>query len=515
MENVTLIDLVSPWLILLGILLAVGYAEDWIHRHSFGIGYLLTKDKMAATRLFYVFFLPGIFIHEFIQYLVAGALNVPIKKLFAWPEPQENGVLRLNFVVVDQDETDPLRAAIVAASPFGIMGVMVWYISTRILDLHLLTDALGTGDLQIIWQAFTDLLSTPDFLLWIYLLFTIANSMVPNKADARGWPLILGGLVLLMAGLVVIGMGNVLVDTLANDLADALDFMNTALWTILVLDIMAILVLGIIEDSLEWWRGFKMDYSQGENLILDAETKKPRREPGSDAPLESGDLIPSIYNRMLPLPDPKERPKAASPVRARETTTTLSSASDQPERPRFGVPKESSGTQEMPARPSGTPASERPSTFSRPAPAGEGGSSFVRRDRPAPTVAEDESTTTQETPARPGGLPASERPSTFSRPAPAGEGGSSFVRRDRPTPTVAEDESTTTQEMPARPSGMFSRPTSSPSRPFGSSPLRRPESSPEPDEEEGEDDIEYVDLEDEEIPEPDDEDFNQDMMDDE
>jgi hypothetical protein len=57
---------------------------------------------------------------------------------------------------------------------------------------------------------------------------------------------------------------------------------------------------------------------------------------------------------------------------------------------------------------------------------------------------------------------------------------------------------------------MFSRPTTTPSlRPPGGSPFRRPEPPPELDEEEVEDDVEYVDLEDEEIPEPDEEDFDQ------
>ena len=102
MQEYDFLSIISPWLALVAILLPLVYAERWVHRHFFGIGYLLSKDKMSATRLFYVFFLPGIIIHELVQYLVAGALNVPIKRIVAWPDQQENGILRLDFVVVMQ-----------------------------------------------------------------------------------------------------------------------------------------------------------------------------------------------------------------------------------------------------------------------------------------------------------------------------------------------------------------------------------------------------------------------------
>ncbi|MFP4324068.1 MAG: hypothetical protein ACLFTK_16555, partial [Anaerolineales bacterium] len=258
--------LLEPWVILVCILLPMLYAERWIHQHTFGIGYLLTKDKQSATRLFYVFFLPGILVHEFVQYLVAGALDVPIKKITTWPDTQENGTLRLDFIVVEQDQTDPVRAALVAATPFFVMAMIVYFISTQILDLQDFAASFTSGDVTVIVAEFEEVFATTDFVLWFYLLFVVANSMLPKKEDRRGWPLILGVGGLVMAAMVLVGLDNVLLETLAGPVTEGLNLVNTALVTILVVDILAIFILGLVEDTLEAWRGFKMDYTSGEQL---------------------------------------------------------------------------------------------------------------------------------------------------------------------------------------------------------------------------------------------------------
>src|SRR5688572_4462485 len=136
MEQYDFWSLLSPWLGLMILLVPIMYTERWIHQHSFGIVYLLNKkDAMSATRLFYAIFFPGVFLHEFIQYIVAGILNVPIKKITSRPKEQTNGTMRLDFVVVNQEKTDRVKAAIVAASPFIVMSGLVWYIATRQLRL--------------------------------------------------------------------------------------------------------------------------------------------------------------------------------------------------------------------------------------------------------------------------------------------------------------------------------------------------------------------------------------------
>jgi hypothetical protein len=428
MQETEFLDLLSPWLVMIVILVPLVFAERWVHQHFFGIGYLISKDKMSATRLFYVFFLPGIFIHELIQWLVAGALNVPIKQVVAWPETQENGTLRLDFIVVNDKETDPIRSALVAAAPFMIMAVMVWYISTQILDLHAFTESLGSGDIEIIWTRFQELFRSSNFILWMYLLFVLANSMVPKRSEARGIPLLLGILVAGIVVMVVIGLDAVLIETFGGPVSEALDLVNTALLTILVMDVIAILLLGITEDTLERFRGFKMDYSGGESITRTAGKKK--RQPGSDEPIPKGEPLPSIYSIALPLPDPAQRPRGARPAAAgagisvRETSARVSDS----ERPGLDSP--------------------RPSVLER-AGASEGATperSFGVRDRDAESPGEGERPASRFGAPRDAGDTAARPASSFGRTGDAGERPASGFGADRDASDTA-----------ARPASSFGR----------------------------------------------------------
>src|SRR5574340_18513 len=90
-------DLLTPWFMLVVVLVPLVFVEKWIHAHLYGVGWLLTNDKKSATALYYVLLFPGVVVHEFTQYLIAGALNVKIKRVIAWPQAQSDGTLRLEI----------------------------------------------------------------------------------------------------------------------------------------------------------------------------------------------------------------------------------------------------------------------------------------------------------------------------------------------------------------------------------------------------------------------------------
>jgi hypothetical protein len=305
MENYNLFDILGPWLILAILVYGIGLAEDWIHRHSYGLNFALLENEESATRLFYVFFLPGILIYEGVQYLMAGFLNVPIKKITAWPEAQKDGTLRLDFIVILREEIDPIRAAIVALSPLPFMGALVWILSTEFLDLHDFTASIGTGDAGLIWAEWVELFQTPNYLIWFYLLFVIANTMVPNQVDAHGWPLFLTAGGVILAALLLLGLSGLIIETLLGPVNDTLGQINTALLSILVLDVLAIAALWGIEGLLAWWTGKRMDYESGRRVIVSPQ--KAARQAGSDEPLPLGSPLPSIYTFNLPLPDPDDK----------------------------------------------------------------------------------------------------------------------------------------------------------------------------------------------------------------
>lgn len=310
--------LITPWLNLLLVLAPLVMAERWLHKHLFGVGYLLTEDKERATGFYYIIFMPGVVLHEFVQYLVAGMLNIKVKKLELRPQMQDDGTIRYDFVTIDK--TDRLRSSIMGGAPFLVAAGIVYYISTQILDLHAIPEAFGTQDIGQLGRSITLQFNTPDFFLWFYLLFTISNGMIPTKEDRDGWGLIFGAVLAMSALFVFIGLDEILIETLTGPVQEALELVTVSLLIILFLDILVIFFLGFVEDTLERYRGYRIDYSAGQ------QTKQPRsgREPGSNIPIPKGQPMPSIYNLTLPVPPTPEKPDPRAAIR--EAATEVSSA---------------------------------------------------------------------------------------------------------------------------------------------------------------------------------------------
>jgi len=288
-------SLLTPWLALAAVLIPLAYAERWIHSHLYGVGWLLTNEPRSATALYYLFLSPGVFVHEFVQWLVAGALNVETERVMAWPEAQENGTLRLDFV--QPKNAGRVKTAIIGAVPLIVGLAIIAYISTSILDLDAFLTALQSGDITVIGPAARDLASTADFYLWLYLMFALTNAMLPTPEERSGWWIVLALFGGVLTFLVIIGVGDVLIETFTGPVAHGVSILTTAFGTILAVEVVAILIIGFFEEMLEHITRRQFDYST-------QEPERYTREPGSNLPLAPGEPFPSIYNLELPLPDP-------------------------------------------------------------------------------------------------------------------------------------------------------------------------------------------------------------------
>ncbi len=294
-------DLLTPWITFAAILIPLLYLERWIHQHLYGVGWLLfSKDRERATLLYYLILLPGVFLHEFSQWLMAGALGVRISKVKVWPKPQRNGTLRLDFVQIKK--TDRFRAAILGLVPL-LSGIgVVWYISQNIFNIEGLSAAFQAGELPIILAELQRLFTTPDFWLWLYLLFAIGNAMMPTPSDRKEWPLLLGIFGVISIFLITIGLGEeMLIPTLQGPVNRILNTLVTAFSTVLVLDIFAVLALGLLEKALEKATGEHMKYGVRKKSA-------PRPEPGGDIPLPPDQAPARITERKLPIPPAPEEP---------------------------------------------------------------------------------------------------------------------------------------------------------------------------------------------------------------
>ena len=85
------------------------------------------------------------------------------------------------------------------------------------------------GEIIEVANTFNNLRNTPDFWLWMYLLFTISNGMIPTKEDREGWSFILVAIGAVSAFFLFLGLDNVIVETYQGPVMHGLAMVNTAL----------------------------------------------------------------------------------------------------------------------------------------------------------------------------------------------------------------------------------------------------------------------------------------------
>ncbi len=304
-------ELLTPWFTFVVILLPTLHLERWIHQHLYGVGWLLfPKDRQRATILYYLILLPGVFLHEFTQWLVAGALKLKTSKIKIWPKPLANGTLRLDFVRLSGKNVSRASAAVFETAPLIVGVAVILFISQRVLEVDLLLEAFKTADLGIVQAAFGLVLSKPDFWLWLYLLFAVGNAMVPTENLNLSWLLLLSlviGAALLIVGLIIPGSG---IFAVQAPLANALNLLATAASTILVMDLLAVVALGLTERLLE-----RITHQQARYPTVKS-ARPARLEPGGEAPLPEDQAPARIADRRLPIPPPPARnpsPRKARP----------------------------------------------------------------------------------------------------------------------------------------------------------------------------------------------------------
>src|SRR5258707_1396409 len=127
-------DLLIPWItfgVMIGALL---FVQRWIHRHLFGMGYLIGRQKHAATLFYYLLLLPGVFLHEFSHYMMGGIFGIGHKKFELFPKAQDDGSLEMGFIELEEVK-NPVHAAFIGIAPLLTGLAVVGYISYSMPNL--------------------------------------------------------------------------------------------------------------------------------------------------------------------------------------------------------------------------------------------------------------------------------------------------------------------------------------------------------------------------------------------
>ncbi len=163
------------------LLLFLAWASREIGYRIQTIVYLLTRSQDLAMVFLFLAFLPGILIHEGAHWAVARLLGLKTGKFRVWPR-RRGRTIGMGSVTVSSG--GPLRDSLVGLAPLLAGSLVVGWIGNQVFQ---------AGSLVALWQQgrwldglaalFRALSATPDGLLWGYLVFAVANAMMPSPSD--------------------------------------------------------------------------------------------------------------------------------------------------------------------------------------------------------------------------------------------------------------------------------------------------------------------------------------------
>ncbi len=271
----------------------------------------MTHSFQTTTILYYTFFLPGVLLHEFSTWLVAGMLNVHATSSLQWPEAQEIAELDLSFVELARN-ISPLRLAVITLAPIVTGLAAVALIANNIMDFNVFFATLRTGELSDVSTAIMGLTSTTDFWLWTYLLFVIGNTMFPRLGNLKGLRRLLIAVAVVLGIFIALGLGEpVVVRLLRGPVADALNMLSATFVIIIFIDVFFVVLLGTVEAIIERVTGHSATFRRGKLVAMtrqeriEEQRRRAQREARAqqrarELPKETG--RPSIYNRPLAIP---------------------------------------------------------------------------------------------------------------------------------------------------------------------------------------------------------------------
>ncbi len=242
------------WLIV--ILLALVLLNRWITAHVQGVGLLLTNNPSVAIWLYFFLFLPGIFLHELSHYVMALVLRVNVGNFSMGPRKKGKDLV-LGSVQVSG--VGPLRHSLVGIAPllFGSLAVLI---IGRFLHFDALGGEMVRGNLTAVLDILSASIAAPDFWLWLYLLFAIANAMMPSASDRVYWlPVILffGAVIAVGVAMGFITTVPVSVQTVG---ANFLAFMASALGIAVVVDVFFVAFIFALEMALNVTTNRRVQY---------------------------------------------------------------------------------------------------------------------------------------------------------------------------------------------------------------------------------------------------------------
>ena len=245
-------------------LLILLFMQRWIHTHLHGLSLLLMGKPERAVVLYALVLFPGVLLHEVSHWLAATFVGVRTGKLSLRPRQHPDGSIQLGYVEYYKGRgLDPVRESLIGGAPLISGTIIILLIGYQVFDVTALAELVQTGQMSAVGAALRQLYQTPDFLLWLYLLFAIANGMMPSKSDRRAWP----GFVIVMVILAIIvywlGLADRVIIGLAEPVTTMLRYLSLAFAMAVGVDIVFMIVIAIAENVIGRMKGVSVVYNNG------------------------------------------------------------------------------------------------------------------------------------------------------------------------------------------------------------------------------------------------------------
>ena len=295
-----------------------------MHQHIFKVGWLLSHDSQTTVIFYYTAFLPGILLHELVYWLAAGIVNVRATRSIQLPKNDEIRELQLGFVKLAR-QVGPVKRTFIEFAPLLSALTGLWLIATDLLQLESVLGLASAGGLDNFAEAVGALTTKADFWLWFYLVFTVANTMVPSwpkDLHKRRLPYLFAALI--AVGFVLLGQANLIQPEVTNTFQRLLSSLSLILLLVTAINLVMVLALGILESIIERLTGHSATFVDGKLVTMTRQEARnlqekrkqqipKRRPPAVQAKPETP--IRSIYALPLPIPGPPgEEPISKSVV---------------------------------------------------------------------------------------------------------------------------------------------------------------------------------------------------------
>ena len=231
--------------------------KRWVMFHLHAVGVLLLGNDYRAIWLRFLVLAPGILLHEASHWLTAKLLLVPTGKFSLGPSRIVSRGRQVQVVMgsVMVGRSDAFRSSLIGAAPFFFGTVAI-----VLLAGYGFRQAIGPVLLPIprITAVFThlpDLFRVPDAWFWLYLVFSVSNSLIPSESDRRGWFAVTMYLVVLAAVVILVRGTPQVTPEMAAWLQRGLDVLLFAFSLTLAVDLVVGVVIYILYQLISRVRG--------------------------------------------------------------------------------------------------------------------------------------------------------------------------------------------------------------------------------------------------------------------